>query len=169
MKKVRNFSRALFIGRFQPFHNGHLRVIKDIMKENGRIAIAIAGPEKSDEKNPFSFDERKKMIRIALKKEGISGYGILGIRDVDDDKKWAEIIRSMNGFDVAYSRNPWVIRCLKMAGIRVKKHKFYERYKNCGRIIRERIKQGKNWTALVPLEVYDYIKKINGVERISGA
>jgi len=166
MKKVRNFSRALFIGRFQPFHNGHLRVIKDIMKESGRIAIAIAGPEKSDEKNPFSFDERKKMIRMALKKEGISGYGILGIRDVDDDKKWAEIIRSMNGFDVAYSRNPWVIRCLKMAGIPVKKHKFYDRYKNCGREIRKRISESKEWKSLVPAEVYVYIRKIGGENRI---
>ena len=156
---------SLFIGRFQPFHNGHLKVIRDIVKDSKSITIVIAGPEKPGEKNPFSFDERKEMLRKTLDREG-TDYEIREIHDVNDDDEWGEEIRKLGKFDVAYSRNPWTIRCLKKIGIPVKKHRFYMRWKNCGREIRERILEGKEWKDIVPEKVYEYIKKINGEERI---
>jgi len=148
---------ALFIGRFQPFHNGHLKVIKSILKKGGKITIVIAGPKKIDEKNPFSFSERERMIRDVLKEEGIKDYRICKVVDVDDDEKWIKKILKLGKFDVAYSRNPWTIRCLKMAGIPVKKHKFYKRYSQCGREIRKRIEESREWKHLVPKKVYEYI------------
>lgn len=157
--------KALFIGRFQPFHNGHMEVIKEILRDNESITIVIAGPEKPDEKNPFSFEEREEMIKKVLEKEEID-YETHEILDLNNDEKWSENIKKIGKFKVAYSRNPWTISCLKKAGIPVKKHKFYERYKNCGRVIRERIPEGKEWKDLVPKEVYEYLMKINGGERI---
>lgn len=159
--------KALFIGRFQPFHNGHLMVIKDILKESEKITIVIGGPAKPDGRNPFSFEERERMVRLAMKSEGITTYEIRKVADVMNDDEWNGKIRRLGKFDVAYSRNPWVICCLKKIGISVKRHKFYERYKNCGREIRKRIVEGKEWKNLVPPEVYEYIKKINGEKRIS--
>jgi nicotinamide-nucleotide adenylyltransferase len=157
--------KALFIGRFQPLHNGHLKVIRDILKENEKITIVICGPEKPDEKNPFSFKEREEMVRRTLDREGIK-YEIHNIRDVGDDGEWSEKIRKLGEFGVAYSRNPWTIRCLEKIGVPVRKHRFYRRCKNCGRVIRERIIEGKEWGKLVPKEVYEYVRKINGEERI---
>lgn len=156
---------SLFIGRFQPFHNGHLKVIKDILGENEKITIVVCGPEKPNEKNPFSFGEREEMLKKVFDNEGVR-YEIRKIPDVNDDGEWNEEIKKLGEFDVAYSRNPWTIRCLKRIGIPVKKHKFYERYKNCGREIRERILEGEEWKNLVPEEVYEYVKKIKGEERI---
>lgn len=156
---------SLFIGRFQPFHNGHLKVIKDILKTNESITIVIAGPEKPNEKNPFSFGEREEMLKKVFDNEGVR-YEIRKIPDVNDDGEWNEEIKKLGEFDVAYSRNPWTIRCLKKAGIPVKKHKFYRRWKNCGREIRERILKGEEWKDLVPEEVYEYVRKIKGEERI---
>lgn len=155
MKKYKN---ALFIGRFQPFHNGHLKVIKDILKESEKINIVIAGPKNKDEKNPFSFEEREKMINLALKSEGIKNYKIFKVTDENNDEKWNEKILKLGKFDIAYSRNPWTIRCLKKAGIYVKKHKFYKRYLNCGREIRKRIASKRKWNHLVPKKVYEYMK-----------
>ncbi len=157
--------KALFIGRFQPFHNGHLKVIRDILRENESITIVIGGPENPDEKNPFSFEEREELIREVLGSKGID-YEVHKIPDVNDDDEWGGKIKKLGKFDVAFSRNPWAIRCLKKIGIPVKKHKFYERYENCGREIRERILEGKEWKQFVPKEVYEYIKKINGEEKI---
>lgn len=151
--------RALFIGRFQPLHNGHLRVIKNILRANEKITIVIGGPAKPNARNPFSFAERERMIKASLDSEGISGYDLRRLADVNDDDQWARGIMKMGKFDVAYSRNPWVLRCLKMAGITTRKHAFYQRYKNCGRVIRARIASGKEWKSLVPPAVYEWINK----------
>jgi nicotinamide-nucleotide adenylyltransferase len=161
-------TNALFIGRFQPFHNGHLKVIRDILEENRKITILIGGPGKPDEKNPFSFSERERMIRLALRSEGIEAYSVHRVSNVNDDDRWNAKIRGLGSFDVAYSRNPWVARCLRRIGIPVKKHAFYQRYKNCGRVIRRRIIEGKDWKPLVPAGVYKYIRRIDGEKRIGG-
>jgi nicotinamide-nucleotide adenylyltransferase len=166
MKK--KIASALFIGRFQPFHDGHLSVIRDAARTSGKLTIVVAGPAKSDAKNPFSFAERKRMIKLALASAGIKNYAVRELRDVNDDKKWSHAIARLGRFDIAYSRNPWTSRCLRTAGIAVAKHKFYARYNNCGREIRKRILHGRRWRALVPAKVYEYILKIEGESRIRG-
>ncbi len=153
MAKKKKFRNALFIGRFQPFHDGHLKVIQDIAQESEALVIVIAGPARPDRRNPFSFKERKRMVQLALRGEGIK-YSIHETHDVNDDGRWNRHVKKFGRFDVAYSRNPWTARCLKALGIPVKKHRFYERYKNCGREIRKRILHGKRWDSLVPQAVY---------------
>lgn len=162
----KKYRRALFIGRFQPFHNGHMKAIEDIAGQSDRIAIVVAGPIKPDAKNPFSFGERKDMIALAMQSKGIRSFSVSELCDVNDDRIWTDAIAELGHFDVAYSRNPWTFRCLKKAGIFVVKHEFYERYKNCGREIRKRIMLGKRWESLVPPAVFGYVIKINGEQRI---
>lgn len=158
--------RALFVGRFQPFHNGHLRVLRDIHREFDEIAIVVCGPSEPDGKNPFTFEERKEMINRALKGKGIH-CTVHGIEDVNDDGKWAGEIMKMGTFDAAYSRNPWTIRCLLKAGIDVRRHEFYARARNAGTQIRKNMLEGKEWKQSVPVKVYEYIKEINGEERLT--
>lgn len=152
-------TRAVFFGRFQPFHNGHTKVLKEIHKECDEIAIIICGPAKPDESNPFTFEERREMIKRALSKEGIH-YKIYEIEDVDDNEKWAEEVLRLGHFDVAYSRNPWTVRCLKKTEIPVRPHEFYGKAKNSGTQIRKNMLEGKEWKNFVPNEVYEYIKEI---------
>jgi len=52
---------ALFIGRWQPFHNGHKYLIDQALGEGKHVCVAIRDTEIS-EKNPFTVDERKEMI-----------------------------------------------------------------------------------------------------------
>ena len=47
-------SRALFIGRFQPFHNAHLADIKKILKENDEVLIAIGSSQEKTQKKILS-------------------------------------------------------------------------------------------------------------------
>ena len=50
---------ALFIGRFQPFHKGHLSAVKWIAARSSKVIIAIGSAEKENEpKNTFSEKER---------------------------------------------------------------------------------------------------------------
>ena len=57
--------KALFIGRFQPFHQGHLDAIKQISEDEIIIGIGSSQYSKTDD-NPYSFEERQKMIEKTL-------------------------------------------------------------------------------------------------------
>jgi cytidyltransferase-like protein len=57
---------ALFIGRYQPFHDGHLRLIEEGLKRVGQVCIAVRDTHGTDEKNPFDFQTVKARIEAAL-------------------------------------------------------------------------------------------------------
>lgn len=59
---------SLVIGRFQPLHEGHKALIKSIIQEGRRPCVAIMDTE-IDDNNPYTFDERKKMIVLAFGNE----------------------------------------------------------------------------------------------------
>ncbi|NIO21566.1 MAG: nicotinamide-nucleotide adenylyltransferase [Candidatus Aenigmarchaeota archaeon] len=159
--------KALFVGRFQPFHLGHLKAIKDILKENKEIVIVIGSAQEGKTfENPFSVDERKKMIESALKKANIKNYKILSVKDFNNDEKWAGAIRKLTEFDVVYTMNPWTERCFEKIGIPVRKHKIYDKDEYSGTEIRSRILKEENWKDLVPEGVARFIRSVKGEERI---
>ena len=158
---------ALFVGRFQPFHLGHLSVIKDILKENDKIIIVIGSAQESrTKKNPFSTEERKEMIERTLKALDIKNYEIFCARDFFNDNLWTENIKKHCKFDRAYSRNTHVLKCFKEGGIKAKLHKLYNRDILSGTEIRKRMLEGKEWEKLVPEKVAEYLKGIKGEEII---
>jgi len=57
---------ALFIGRYQPFHDGHKGLIEEGLKRVGQVCIAVRDTHGSDEKNPFDFQTVKARIEAAL-------------------------------------------------------------------------------------------------------
>ena len=59
---------AIYIGRFQPFHEGHKKLFLKALKKNGQVAILIMDSYKVNIKNPFKFNYVKKKIDISLKK-----------------------------------------------------------------------------------------------------
>jgi nicotinamide-nucleotide adenylyltransferase len=59
--------RGLFIGRFQPFHLGHLATVKFALKNVEELVIIIGSAQKSHElRNPFTAGERIQMIKDSL-------------------------------------------------------------------------------------------------------
>lgn len=58
---------AIFIGRFQPFHDGHKNIFQNALKKNKQVCILVMDSYKINKKNPFKFDYVKKRIKIALK------------------------------------------------------------------------------------------------------
>lgn len=57
---------ALFIGRYQPFHGGHLRLIEEGLRRIGQVCIAVRDTHSIDEKNPLPFFVVKQRIETAL-------------------------------------------------------------------------------------------------------
>ena len=158
---------ALFITRAQPFHLGHLRVIRDILRENDRIIIAIGSAQVSrTRKNPFTAREREEMVSRALKASRVKNYEIVRIPDLFNDQLWVARVNKVCKFDRVYSLNPWTVRCFRKAGIRVSRHKLYGRLS--GTDIRKRMAEGKPWKNLVPKSVFEYLEGIDGARRLKG-
>lgn len=115
---------ALYIGRFQPFHLGHLDAIKQISKECSKIIIVIGSAQYSRTKeNPFSFNERKDIIEIVLKKEKIN-YVIYPLDDIHDFSNWVtHVKKNIPLFDKVYSNNPLVKKLFEEKIFKVKSFK----------------------------------------------
>ena len=56
---------AQMLGRWQPFHDGHLALFKEILKKTGQVQIMVRTMPKSNN-NPFEFNEIKKRIEEKL-------------------------------------------------------------------------------------------------------
>ena len=56
---------ALFIGRYQPFHDGHKRLIEEGLKRVGQVCIAVSDTSGADQKRPFSFEYVRARIEDA--------------------------------------------------------------------------------------------------------
>jgi len=150
---------ALFIGRFQPLHKGHLHAIKEAMKKY-EVILAVGSVNKRNLENPFSFEERKEMIRRA----GIK-CNVIGVKDFTDDKKWRDNLLKRVSFDLVISGSKWVKDCFKDVK-KVIQPSFLKKYKYNGSYIRKKILERKEWKSLVPKEVAEYLLEINGEERI---
>ena len=157
---------ALFIGRFQPFHKAHLSDIKLALKECSKVVIAIGSSQESGTKdNPFTYEGRKEMIRNTLKAHKIIDYDIVPVPDINDDEKWVSHVKKIvPDFDIVYTGNELTQKLFKEKDIQVKKIELIPNVSATE--IRKRILHGNDWKGIVPAEVADYIKKINGEERI---
>ena len=76
MKKI-----GLFCGRFQPFHDGHLECVKEILKTHETCVIAIRDTEISS-KDPLTMEERLRMIASKTSDLGMP-VEIIEIPDID--------------------------------------------------------------------------------------
>jgi cytidyltransferase-like protein len=57
---------ALFIGRYQPFHGGHQRLIEEGLRRVGQVCVAVRDTHGTDAKNPLPFFAVKQRIETAL-------------------------------------------------------------------------------------------------------
>ncbi|MCK4381154.1 MAG: nicotinamide-nucleotide adenylyltransferase [Candidatus Lokiarchaeota archaeon] len=164
-------SIALFIGRFQPLHHGHIYVLKNILKLYKKVKIGIGSSQFSHKLNdPFSSEERNKFINAALKKRDISSkqYEIYDIPDIFNAKKWVDHVISIVGnFNSIFSNSDWVRELFFNKGIKVEKKITIFKKKFNGNYIRKLMfKNDKKWKNLVPKEVIELIEDFEGIKRI---
>jgi len=162
--------RGLMMGRFQPFHLGHLELVKQILKECDEVIIALTGSQFNYiEKDPFTSGERIEMIHQSLEENDVAlnRCYIVSLENQLNVSTWAVYLKSsLPTFDKVYSGNGYVAMLLADSGYEVVTPNFYDREKFNATKIRKLIAKDGDWEKLVPAAVSEIIKKINGVKRI---
>ncbi len=162
---------GLYVGRFQPFHTGHLEAVKHILSHVDDLIILVGSAQHSHTvENPFTAGERLTMIKLALKEAGIdpARYMVTPLPDAEFHKVWvAHLLSQTPEFQLAFTNEPLTGRLLKEAGIRVERIPFYHREIYSAREVRQRMLNGSDWETLVPRSIVAYLKKIDGVNRIN--
>ena len=157
---------GLFIGRFQPFHNGHLWAVKHILKEVDKLVIAIGSSQASaTPTDPFSASERKDMIDTCMKALCISNYAIFLVPDIREDCQWVEHIRNIiPHFNTVYTGSQISAQLFAEKGYAVKN---LPRHRGISASeVRLRIAKGLPWKPLVPSPVRECLLIMGGPERI---
>jgi len=162
--------RGLYVGRFQPFHLGHLSVVKKVLEEVDEIVIVIGSAQYSHElTNPFTAGERLVMVRRALEEAGVDGgrVWIVPVPDVRLHMMWVSALEGYAPkFDVVFSNEPLTHRLFVEAGYKVKNVAFYDRKVYSSTQIREKMVKGEGWKKLVPKSVAAFIVEIDGINRL---
>lgn len=158
---------GLFVGRFQPFHNGHLESITNISTSMDELVVGVGSADSSHtSKNPFTAGERIRMIDKSLALEETNVH-IVPVVDIERNSVWVSHVECLcPRFDTVHTNNKLVSRLFKESGYEVKQHKEVRRDELSGTEVRRRIVEGSNWESIVPHEVSKHIGEINGVQRL---
>jgi bifunctional NMN adenylyltransferase/nudix hydrolase len=101
----KKYDMLVFIGRFSPMHNGHKAVInhaRNISKQTMVIVGSSFAPRNT--RNPFTFEERKRMIKSEFPTDDVS---VVPIVDYPyDDNKWVAAIQSLAYGNMKWSADP---------------------------------------------------------------
>lgn len=85
---------AVYIGRFQPFHNGHLALLQHALQLASMCVVVIGSAfQARTPKNPFTWQERAEMIRAALPEADRLRVAFLPMRDYYDETRWLAAVR----------------------------------------------------------------------------
>ena len=159
--------KGLVLGRFQPFHFGHLELIKDMIKVGIEPLICIGSAQHSHtDENPFTAEERKEMIETIMKNMNCK-YNIFEIPDINNyDLYVSHLEKFVPVFDCVYSGNPLVQRLFGNAGYEIVKLEMINRVVWEGSAIRLAMKEDGDWESAVPNQIVEIIQRIDGTERL---
>ena len=158
------------MGRFQPFHTGHLHAVRYALEKVEELCILVGSADKSHQlDNPFTAGERVYMIKAALEEAGIDCKRVLIIPlpDSSAHSLWvASVKAAVPKFDVIFSNDPLTRRLFQEEGFTVLDIPFYERSTFSATEVRRRMLKGEPWEELVPKVVAKIICELEGVDRL---
>ncbi|HJS68897.1 MAG TPA: nicotinamide-nucleotide adenylyltransferase [Nitrososphaera sp.] len=161
---------GLFVGRFQPFHKGHLATVKFALGKVDHLVIVVGSAQKSHEpKNPFTAGERVRMIKETLDsdKVGAGKILIIPVPDVDVHSLWTrQVDMLVPKYDIVFANDPFTLMLFRERGVKTMEAPLVDRSEMQATEIRRKMAMGEKWEGLVPAPVAKIIIEINGVERV---
>ena len=143
--------RALYLGRFNPPHKGHIFAIEYILEQTDidEIVILIGSGEKAYSlKNPFTGGERLEMMTEIVRNHfNINQFYITAIPDTNRNTIWpANVTDLVPSFEVIFTNNPLVQQLFSnLSKTEVREVPLENRSEFSGKVIREKIVKGEAW------------------------
>lgn len=163
---------ALFIGRFQPFHLGHLYAIQEILQKEKFLIIGVGSAQYFEKKeNPYTASQRYQMIQSALKEAKINPqkYTIIPVWNIENDALWINHIdRILPPYKNIYTgseetKKLYLAHYKKYRKHPIKKIRLYRigNEKISATLIRDKMEKGQKWGHFVPNSVANLLKKFS--------
>lgn len=153
---------ALFIGRFQPFHKGHVWEVEEALKRAEKVIIGIGSSNVNDENNPFDILLRNRMIYKAIDEYGWKDrvVEVIELPDTTDEQWVKNVTREVARLGYRKSEclvvgnNDWVNDLLAAELLPVHESGMHNRDELEGVKIRRMIRTGdSSWQLRVPKSV----------------
>jgi nicotinamide-nucleotide adenylyltransferase len=163
--------RGVLIGRFQPFHRGHLAVVREIrsLRPDDGLVLAVGSAQASYSwTNPFTAGERAEMIGAALDEAEVRGVTVVPIVDLDRHALWVAHVESLlPKFERVYTNNPLTRALFERAGYTVESPTLVERERFEGARIRAALAADRGWQEFVPPAVARSLLRLHAAERLA--
>ncbi len=166
---VQHVRTGLFVGRFQPFHRGHLEAVKYALGVVDRLVIVIGSAQRNYEpRNPFTLGERIEMIWRTLRAEGLLDRVLMvPVQDVENHATWVRlVVTSVPEFSIVFSNDQLTLELFRAEGYEAVEVPLVNRPLYMATEVRQRMANGGRWEDLVPAPVAEYLRSIGAVERV---
>jgi len=159
---------GLLIGRFQPFHLGHLEALQFALSKVDKLWVGLGSSNKPVQKNnPFSAEERKQMILSSIDDTMKEKISIYFIPDLDNHVKWIEKIDTIvPKFDIIFSNDELTKHLYSKRSVQVIAIPFLNRNVLSGTNIRDLIISDQKWDNLVPQGTRNFLKNTSAKEHL---
>lgn len=99
------FDALVFIGRFQPWHNGHKAIVDEALKRAKEVIVVVGSSFAARNiRNPFTFEERRSMIKAVFPSDRVK---VVPVSDYPyDDNKWVAAIQNVVHGAISWSADP---------------------------------------------------------------
>ncbi len=143
---------GLLVGRFQPFHLGHIEAIRFALVRSESLWLCIGSSNApQDAKNPFSLAERQEMIDSSLDDDTAQRVRVYAIPDYDDHARWIEEIdATVPEYSVVYTNDETSAAMFRRRSRETVEIALASRETLEGSRIRAEIAAGRNVSDLVP-------------------
>ena len=86
---------AVLIGRFQPWHNGHMALLQAALAQAQQVVVVLGSAHQArSPKNPFTWQERAAMVQASLAPEERERVHCIPVRDHYNEARWVEAVRA---------------------------------------------------------------------------
>lgn len=159
---------GLLIGRFQPFHLGHLDALRFALTKVENLWLGLGSSNKPIEKNnPFLAKERKQMILSSIDDSMKEKISIYFIPDLDNHVKWIEMIDDIvPQFQIVFSNDPLTDHLYSKRSVQVIPIPFLNRDHLSGTNIRKLIISDQKWEHLVPEGTKNFLIQNSANDRL---